>query len=64
MTIDDEVLALCAAELDHAAGLEFDMGTDGSLDILIGSRLLASFTPSQALQLAAYFGAVPDGGDH
>lgn len=64
MTVTDEVLALSADELDHGAGLEFDVGTDGSLDILIGSRLLASFTPGQALQLAAYFGAVPDGGDH
>lgn len=62
MTVTDEILALSAAELDHGAGLEFDMGTDGSLDVLLGPRLLASFTPGQVLQLAAYFGAAPEGG--
>jgi len=60
----DEILALSEQEI-RSALLEFDMGTDGSLDVLLGPRLLASFTPGQVLQLAAYFGAALDaGGDH
>jgi hypothetical protein len=62
--------ALCPAELELAArpphnGRALDIGIDaaGWLNVWRDGVLLATFSPSEALELAGYFGGLEESGD-
>lgn len=55
-------LALAARPPYNGRALEIGVDPSGWLTVWRGVELLATFTPSETLELAAYFGGVEEGG--
>ena len=62
--VEERALSPAELELASAEPLTLDLGFEGDLVIWSGDRVLIALSPGQTMQLAAYFGAVPDGGGH